>query len=334
MLIRGTLAAISFLVGASLANAADLAVEPDLGQSSYSYLQLEGGYIHFDGEDVQSFLLGDRVETLAPHTSVDLSHGFYGRAEIGNVGGLVGGPLNGVAAYVQGWGGDHDISESHSGEATGLLYHGDEGVVGAGFFCVDPCVGKSDLERSLIEGGLRFFHDFSPAADLNGVSLGIEPFVALIQENTKSTLLIGDPDPAMIRSSDLDATALGALIALDGRFNLSSRARLTGRIAAGGYHMDADVDTRAELPNLSRHDDLSSEFAGFRAQAAVGLDYAITDTMSFGVIGRLDYWSDFPTIKWTDTTFITLGEPNSIADDNLLTASVGLRLSILLGSSN
>jgi hypothetical protein len=97
MLIRGTLAGISLLAGIGLANAADLPVAPDVEPFSYSYLSLEGGWIHFDDEEVQSFFIGD-ADPLDVH-EIDLSDGIYGRAEIGHV--MQSDLLNGIAAYVE-----------------------------------------------------------------------------------------------------------------------------------------------------------------------------------------------------------------------------------------
>lgn len=339
MLIRGSLTALFLLAGAALANAADLPVEPDLESVSYTYLTLEGGYIHFDGEEVQAFLLGSSTADLRPRF-IDVTDGVYGRAEIGHVwsGGLGNGPISGVAAYVQGWQGEEDIGESGVDGTVSLGYHGESMTVVAAQTCPgnENCAARSDLERSLIEAGLRFFHDFGDAADLSGISLGIEPFVAFIQEDNDSVISSDALGTTFVvsRSSEFEATAVGALLSLDGRLHISQRTALTGRIAAGPYHMDAEADTLFLTSLPLGNDELSTDFFGLRGQLALGLDHAVTDGVSFGVIGRLDYWSDFPSIDWTNATFTTFpGDPNSIAEKDFLALSVGLRLTIMFGGA-
>ena len=67
----------------------------------------------------------------------------------------------------------------------------------------------------------------------------------------------------------------------------------------------------------------------FRGQLALGLEQALSDSVSVGVIGRLDYWSDFPSIEWP-TNFTDPNDRNSIENEDFLALSVGLRLSIML----
>ena|GEM_PF-4942216 len=180
------------------------------------------------------------------------------------------------------------------------------------------------MERSLIEVGFRFFHDYGDAINLDGLSLGIEPFVAFIDEDTSSKIgFTGGPfEPASSRSSDLGATAYGALLALDARHHVLERTVLIGRVAAGAYHMDAHVDTDhsfiSDPIEPDAHDDLSSDFFGFRGQLALGIEQMLTEAFSVGVIGRLDYWSAFPSMEWTDaTTFPDDDASNdSIASDD------------------
>jgi hypothetical protein len=91
--------------------------------------------------------------------------------------------------------------------------------------------------------------------------------------------------------------------------------------------MDADADTE-----LFSEDDLSSDFVGFRGQLALGLEQGITNAVSFGVIGRLDYWSDFPSIDWTNTIpNVSTGHDDAIANEDFLSLSIGARLTIKLG---
>jgi hypothetical protein len=199
-------------------------------------------------------------------------------------------PLSGFGTYVHGWHGDEDLD--HTDFVIALLYRDEDDTAQSSQACPAGCaIGRSELERSLIEAGLRFFHDFGAAPQLNGISLGIEPFVALIEEDAYSA--VGEPASGD-HSSDLDSTAFGGLLELDGRYHISSRTTLTGRVAAGAYHMDADADAQHRfISSTTFNDELSSEFFGFRGQLALGLEQALTDSVSFGVIGRLDYCRTF-----------------------------------------
>lgn len=97
--------------------------------------------------------------------------------------------------------------------------------------------------------------------------------------------------------------------------------------------MDADADAQHRfISSTTFNDELSSEFFGFRGQLALGLEQALTDSVSFGVIGRLDYWSDFPSIEWP-TSSSDPSDLNSIAEEDFLALSVGVRLSINLGGA-
>jgi hypothetical protein len=197
-----------------------------------------------------------------------------------------------------------------------------------------PCTeGHADLDRSLVEVGLRFFHADDNLTDRVGVALGIEPFVAFIDEDTSS--FIGNADPQFFpngaRTSNLDATAYGALFALDGRYHVLERTVLTGRVAAGIYHVDADTDTLYFFggdPSNGADASISSDFWGIRSQLAVGLEQMLTDTLSVGVIGRLDYWSDYPSMEWTNAGLTGAPRDNSIGDDDFLALSIGARISV------
>ena len=185
-----------------------------------------------------------------------------------------------------------------------------------------------------MEAGLRFFHDFGGEMDRHGLSLGIEPFVAFLDENTNSAIGFiegGSLDNTAIRSSDLDATAYGALLALDARHAIVEQTVLIARVAAGAYYMDADADTNFTDPLLNggASDNLSSDFFGFRGQLALGVEQMLTESFSIGVIGRLDYWSDYPSMDWTDITPPKDdGSDNAIAEEDFLALSVGARISV------
>jgi hypothetical protein len=334
MLIRGTLAAMSFMAGASLANAADLPVAPDIEAFSYTYLSVEGGWIHFDDEEVQSFFIGDEFP-IEVH-SIDLSDGFYGRAEIGHV--WHSDLLNGIAGYLYGWHGDKSDSET---DINVLLAFRDEDSsfntsIGCAVDDTGCAAGRAKLERSLVEAGARFFHLFGDPAEQTGFSLGIEPFVAFVDEDTKSEIgvnLEGNFAVGAARTSDLDATAFGALIALDGRHPIAPQTIVITRIAAGGYHMDADVHADFENDSGgSTEGDYASDFNGFRGQLALGVEQGLTDSIGLGVIGRLDYWSDVPTMNWLGGAENNneIGF-NRIGKDDLLTLSIGARLTLMFG---
>ena len=57
MIHKASLVATTLLATAGLAHAADMPAEPV--STSYTYFAVEGGYIHFDAEDVQAFLTSD-----------------------------------------------------------------------------------------------------------------------------------------------------------------------------------------------------------------------------------------------------------------------------------
>lgn len=334
------LASLVFLAGNGPAGAADLTAPPEAEPNAYTYFNVEGGYIHFDGEPVQAYLVGSGIDFEDPNLlherSLDTSEGYYGRVELGHMWGT--GFFNGIGGYVQGWDADkEDVSETDL--EVGTPYKGKSGFVtnitGASCTVNELCAfGKAQLDRSLIEFGMRAFHDFGEPASLDHVSLGIEPFVAIIDEHTKSRSgftfegLFSDNGD---RSSDLDAKAFGALVALDLSQSILEHTVLIARIAGGPYHVDADAKTSdlfAQSTFFS--DEISSDFWGLRGQAALGLEQMLTDSIGVGVIGRLDYWSDYPTMDWPD-----FGNPNgvgakfnAIASEDLLTLSIGARISV------
>jgi|GEM_PF-5175394 len=115
VLIRSAFVSLAgfFLADTSPAAAADL---PDFEPISYTYFNLEGGYVHLDGEEVQTFLLGPAFLEADDERFIDISDGFYGRAELGRIWNT--GIFDGVAVHVQGWeGDDEDISETDFGAA-------------------------------------------------------------------------------------------------------------------------------------------------------------------------------------------------------------------------
>jgi hypothetical protein len=316
-----------FLAGTGPVKAADITEPEPIG---YTYLNLEGGYVNLDGQDVQAYLHSPGG-TLSER-SLDLTDGYYGRVELGHVWDtdML---LNGIGAYVQGWDGDkEDVSDTDINVGLATQHDGLSGATALG--CSIDGQGcahaEADLDRSLIEVGLRFFHTYGDAQDLDGLSLGVEPFVAFIDEETNSSIgTLSEPDIAQ-RSSDMDATAYGALLALDGRHHILERTVLTGRVAAGAYYMDAEADTSFDVPpGFSLNDDVSSDFVGFRGQLAVGLEQLLTDTLSIGVIGRLDYWSDYPSMQWTDLLTTPNSSDNKIASDDFLALSIGARISVV-----
>jgi len=327
------LAGFFFLAGMIPIRAADVPVAPE--PVSNTYFSIEGGYVNLDAEKVQAFLSGPDSQGLSERF-LNVSDGYYGRIELGRMFDM--GIFDGIGAYAQGWWTDkEDTSETDISAALAYQHNGNLRVNELG--CTadgQPCsTGEADLDRSLIEAGLRFFHDFGDEMNANGVSLGFEPFVAFIDENTKSTIGFtnGPFQPTSKRSSDLDATAFGALLALDARHAILERTVLITRIAAGAYYMDADADTdHTFIGGDSVSDGISSDFVGFRGQLALGVEQMLTDTFSVGVIGRLDYWSDYPTMDWTDfTPSKGSGSDNSIAEEDFLALSIGVRLSVQLG---
>ena len=316
------LAGFLLLSGLDPVRAADIAdvVDP----VSYTYLNLEGGYVNLDGNDVDLYGIGLEERYL------NLTDGYYGRAELGHVAGT--NLFNGIGAYVHGWDGDdEDISET---AASGNLYykHGGAEKIGYSLGCGggEICmITEGRLDRSLVEAGLRFFHQDNSSIDGGGLALGIEPFVAFIGEDTSSE--IGAFVPAQVtRSSRLDAAAYGALLALDARHRILDRTFLTARAAAGAYYLDADADTDFSsypIDLFTTSDSVSSDFFGFRGQLALGIEQMLSDTMGIGVIGRLDYWSDFPSMDWTDQSSLP-GIDNAIASSDFLALSIGARLTV------
>ena len=246
--------------------------------------------------------------------------------------------FNGIGAYVQGWDGDkEDVFEIDIG--VGTPYKGPSGfgtyitsaICTPGELC---SYGDAELDRSLIEIGVRVFHDFGEAGSLDHLSLGIEPFVAIFDENTRSEsgfTFEGDFFSNDERSSQLDAKGFGALLALDISHSILERTVLITRIAGGPYHVDADAHTdHFHASSFFLSDEISSDFWGVRGQAAIGLEQMLTDSIGIGVIGRLDYWSDYPTMEWTKFRDVngTGARNNSIATEDFLALSIGARVSL------
>jgi hypothetical protein len=334
-----TSAAFFFLAGRP-AGAADITAPPEVEPTSYTYVNLEGGYIDLDGEPVQAYLQGSTPvfdeSNFLRERSLNISEGYYGRAELGH--GWSTGLINGIGVYVQGWEGNkEDVSDTDF--AIGLPYKGKSGFVTnvSGSDCAsgDPCpFGEGKLDRSLTEVGIRFFHDYGEAMSLDHLTLGIEPFVAFIDEDSKSKIGLALDGLSFItddRSSKLDADAYGALLALDLNHSILERTALIARIAGGPYYVNADAHTDMLFDqSLQFSDEISSNSWGFRGQLALGLEQMLSDSFSIGVIGRLDYWSDYPTMDWPEFSNLRGdgAKSNSIASDDLLTLSIGARVSL------
>jgi hypothetical protein len=68
------------------------------------------------------------------------------------------------------------------------------------------------------------------------------------------------------------------------------------------------------------------------ANSHSGLSKRLTDSVGIGVIGRLDYWPDYPTMDWPHFTNED-GDGakfNSIASDGFLDLSIGARITLNL----
>jgi hypothetical protein len=328
-------AAAALFLLAGPAGAADIAAPPEVEPTSYTYFSVEGGYIHLDSEGVQAYLVGSTPVVDAPDNlrerTLDISEGFYGRAEVGH--GWGAGLVNGIGAYVQGWEGDSD-DVSETGLAIGVPYKEPGNFRQSFVVCVDdpPCAaGEGDVDRSLIEVGIRLFHDYGETGP-DRLTIGIEPFVAFIDEDTSSTNGVTDGEQFLLhsaRSSELDAEAYGALLALDLRHSILERTALIGRIAGGAYYVDADADARHVVADLPDSHHPSQNFWGLRAQLAAGIEQMLTEAFSIAVIGRLDYWSDYPTMDWPEfSDFAEVPNDNSIASEDFLALSIGGRISV------
>ena len=106
---------------------------------------------------------------------------------------------------------------------------------------------------------------------------------------------------------------------------------LIARVAGGPYYLSADADTDMLFDeSLQFSDEISSNSWGFRGQLAIGLEQMLTDTFGIGVIGRLDYWSDYPTMDWPEFKNLagTGAKDNSIATEDFLALSIGARISV------
>ena len=121
------------------------------------------------------------------------------------------------------------------------------------------------------------------------------------------------------------------MLALDLNHPILERTALIMRVAGGPYYVDADAHTDMVFDTASTFaDEISSNTWGLRGQLALGLEQKLTDSFGIGVIGRLDYWSDYPTMDWPE--FKNLrgdgARSNSIASEDLLTLSIGARVSL------
>ncbi|MEM8878543.1 MAG: hypothetical protein AAGD23_11835 [Pseudomonadota bacterium] len=283
---RAAVAACGVVLG-SFGVAATGWANDSLINTEYFYLEIEGGYAFSDGLE----------STRAPLRPVEPDGGFYGTVTLGHEDpetGIVWGYVDRAEIWVS------------------YFDHGDDQQSGNVGSAAVPIAGSYFAEREYWEIGTRFQHYFEePAADkysqpsTSNILLGIEPFYGRFDE--ESVEVTG----AVVTPAELDTDIFGAMLSLEGEWDIAPSTTFLGRAAVGGYFGDADYTSPAF--------NLSDDFGGFRGQLAIGLQQHLSESISLAVMGRLDYFSAVGDIDGPAAAPI-------LGNDDLLVLTIGANI--------
>jgi hypothetical protein len=153
-----------------------------------------------------------------------------------------------------------------------------------------------DVERKYRETMLALY---AGTEDAHGATwwFGIEPFRGRIDEasryNTSITLYNGQSiDEYSPLDSQMSADLSGATLSVRREGMLTEDWGYSINLGLGSYSGDATNSVSAVQSGATATDIL--EFNGIRAQLGAGLDYRLSDNVSLGINGKIDFWSDQP----------------------------------------
>ena len=166
-----------------------------------------------------------------------------------------------------------------------------------------------DVERQYRETMLALY---AGTEDAHGATwwFGIEPFRGRIDEASRYNTSITSYNAQSIDEYSLDsqmsADLSGATLSVRREGMLTEDWGYSINLGLGSYSGDATNSVSAVQSGATATDIL--EFNGIRAQLGAGLDYRLSDNVSLGINGKIDFWSDQPYTHM-ELPFTEVGTP-------------------------
>ncbi|MEQ1717487.1 MAG: hypothetical protein ABL907_16165 [Hyphomicrobium sp.] len=282
------------VVGASLLLSAS-PVLADMGRnpvgSSGTTVSVDGGYLLQDGGSVT----GHGIATPAGNVQdVELTprDGYFigGMLGFADRNALISGTVfNRIEVY--GLYGSTEESVSHaSPPLAGISLKNVDGTV-----LVDGgAFGASTVERTTVEGGLRFEGDDIVNATTS-MTWVVSPFIRWSGEKAE-TVVTQCCD--LLRSGNVDTVMYGLMVAAEPEFQLTNSVALVARLGAGLYGYSADGEYRSSDNRngfFAAQVSDSSGGVGFRGVLGAALKFKLTETTNLETFAEADYFSDVGT---------------------------------------
>ena len=300
----------------------------EMGQAPVSkgiYVSVEGGYLRQDAESVLGHgISADGVDVA--DTSVEAENGYFAGISIGAA--LAPRSLLGTFDRIEASFSFGKITEDESDTRLAPGFTSLTSVDGLTTFTFRD-FGDSEYERKTYDGALALKRDIG-----TGVTLSLEPFVRVTDEDIKSTVSTSNPVDTAWRQSDISSRYYGALLALEPEVAITPSTSLVARVGAGvyGYDFDADFESGGD-PFFAAKGSDDKNGVGFRGTLGVGVKVKAWEGASVTAFGSADYWSD------TQVAVLPTNDPNILGDaaridtDDLWDLRAGVRLTVGLDRS-
>jgi hypothetical protein len=171
-----------------------------------------------------------------------------------------------------------------------------------------------DVERRYRETMLEFYAGREVA---HGATwwFGVEPFRGLIDETSTNNSNVQNNEYSLY--SQMSADLSGATLSIRREGMLTEDWGYSINLGLGSYSGNATNSVSAVQSGATATDIL--EFNGTRARLGAGLDYRLSDNVSLGMNGKIDFWSGQPytLMEWQfgDVDNPTIVEPPRAVGD-------------------
>jgi hypothetical protein len=153
----------------------------------------------------------------------------------------------------------------------------------------EPCEEfTGDVERKYRETMLALY---AGREDAHGATwwFGVEPFRGRIDEASTNNVSFTNE---YLLDSQMSADLSGATLSVRREGMLTEDWGYSINFGLGSYSGDATNSVSAVQSGATATDIL--EFNGIRARVGAGFDYRLSDNVSLGINGEIDFWSDQP----------------------------------------